>query len=281
MKFVLFLLLTPFVLFAQYQPTGGHAIVEHEFYSLSYNEEHEQADWVYYRLYADLINGGTARDDSFRADAAVSTSSASLDDYVGSGYDRGHLAPAGDMKDATAMSESFFMSNMSPQEPSFNRGAWKTLEATVRQWGSEQEIYVVTGPIFMENKGTIGDNEVTVPGYYYKIAYSPADNKMIAFVMPNEKITNSLDVYVVSTDSVESLTGIDFFPQISDDLEEQLESSTSIEGFEFKTYTSTSTGSNISSASTSQQCKGITKSTGSQCKRKTSDPSGYCHQHKQ
>ena len=110
------------------KPIIGEQIVNHLGYSLSYNEKNEQASWVAYELTADQVRGTVKRKDSFRSDPLIKTGSASLSDYKGSGYDRGHLAPAADMKwSTTAMSESFFMSNMSPQLPGFNRGIWKKL----------------------------------------------------------------------------------------------------------------------------------------------------------
>ena len=95
-------------------------VVTHTFYTLSYSEPHEQAEWVFYELTPALVNGSTPRKDDFRPDPLVSTTSAQLSDYRGSGFDRGHLCPAGDMKiNHTAMSETFFMSNMSPQVAGF------------------------------------------------------------------------------------------------------------------------------------------------------------------
>src|SRR5690606_30581000 len=136
--------------------------------------EHEQAEWVYYLLAPSMIQGAFDRTDDFRPDPAVSTGSAELHDYVGSGFDRGHLAPAADMKVShTAMSESFYLSNMSPQAPSFNRGGWKKLESLIRNWVlAEGQMFVVTGSIFRDNLGVIGRNQVTVPSYYYKVVYS-------------------------------------------------------------------------------------------------------------
>ena len=173
------------------------AIIHHTYYCLSYDEAHEQAEWVYYELIPGMITGSIERTDNFRPDPNVSTGSAELIDYKGSGYDRGHLAPAGDMKSSrTAMSNSFYMSNMSPQEPSFNRGIWKTLEATVRTWAiSSGKVYVATGPVFQNNKGSIGTNQVTVPGHYYKVVYDPSEEKMIGLVLPHEKGSASLDSY--------------------------------------------------------------------------------------
>jgi endonuclease G, mitochondrial len=115
-------------------------IVSHSAIILAYNEEHEQAHWVSYKLTSQMLKGAAKRTDKFKEDPKVSTKSASPTDYRLSGYDRGHLAPAGDFTyDATAMAESFYMSNMSPQIPSFNRGIWKKLEDQVRFWAKENE----------------------------------------------------------------------------------------------------------------------------------------------
>ena len=110
-KLFLLLALLPLFVFAQ-QPKGKGVVVEHSYYSLSYIEEHEQPEWVYYLLTADMVNGNAERGDDFRPDAKVKTGSAELSDYKSSGYDRGHLCPAADMKHSDkAMSETFFMSN--------------------------------------------------------------------------------------------------------------------------------------------------------------------------
>lgn len=211
----------------EFLPTSTtNQIVKHTYYSLSYSEAHEQAEWVYYILTKGMVQGVQKRKDQFRSDPSVTSGSATLKDYKGSGYDRGHLCPAADMKmNNMSMSESFYMSNMSPQEPSFNRGIWKKLEAKVRDWALEEDTNVVTGGVLTSSKGTIGANEVTVPKYYYKVIYDPTgDEKMIALILPNEKSNEQLVNYVVSVDSVEKLTGIDFFPDLDDEVENRLES---------------------------------------------------------
>ena len=200
--------------------------VEHNYYKLAYSEENEQAIWVFYRLTHDLVSGQVERTDDFREDPLVSTTSATLNDYKGSGYDRGHLCPAASMSyNETSMSESFFMSNMSPQVPSCNRGKWKSLETAVRNWVlTEDTLWVVSGPIFKDDLGKIGENEVTVPGYYYKVIFDPTGTqKMIGFIMPNAKMSNEIDFYAVSVDKVEQETGIDFFPGLNDKIETELE----------------------------------------------------------
>ena len=215
----------PLFAVAQYEPRAAGERVAHTYFSLDYNEQHEQPNWVYYRLTHDLVSGSTKRRDDFRPDPAVSTGSAALADYKGSPYDRGHLCPAADMKlDKTSMSETFFLSNMSPQDPSLNRGRWAQLEALVRGFVRDDRdtIYVVTGPLFFANKGAIGANEVTVPGYFYKAVYCPSRGG-IGFLMPNRKVAEPVASWVVSIDLLEALTGIDFFPQLADDVEDRIE----------------------------------------------------------
>lgn len=244
-------------------------IVRHKYYTLSYSEPDEQAEWVAYLLTSKMPSSAFERADDFREDPLVATGSAALTDYVGSGYDRGHLCPAADMSFAEdAMSDTFYMSNMSPQNASFNRGIWSQLEAQVRSWAlSYDSLYVITGPVLISKKGKIGANEVTVPYSYYKVIldYCQPGIKMIAFILPNEKGTGSLESYAVKTDSIEKITGIDFFPSLPDDLETKLESTCIPSDWIFG-------ASNVqpisllfnSSTSPSNQCLGITKSIGQQ-----------------
>jgi len=210
------------------KPISGEQIIDHFGYSLSYNEDHEQASWVFYELTDNEVLGSVKRKDQFRSDPNVKTGSASLSDYKGSGYDRGHLAPAGDMKwSSTAMSESFFMSNMSPQNPSFNRGIWKKLENKVRDWViNDQTIYVVTGGVLTDSLNAIGENQVSVPNHYYKVVldYTKPVIRGIGFILPNERSNLSLMNFAVSIDSVEIFTGIDFYYSLPDSIEDSIES---------------------------------------------------------
>lgn len=210
-------------------------IIIHTNYMLIYSEENEQALWVAYELSRQEVEGSFKRKDAFREDPAIESGSAKLSDYRNSGYDRGHLAPAGDMKfSEVAMSESFFMSNMSPQLAGFNRGVWKKLEEQVRDWAVENELlYVVTGGVLSNNLETIGASEVAVPEYYYKVLldYTEPDVKAIAFLMTNEKSSKPLAYFAVSIDSVESVTGIDFFPALPDEVEDALEGERVLSGW--------------------------------------------------
>lgn len=208
--------------------TQNDAIVEHQFYTLKYNEKTEQPDWVAYTLKkVNLDNSKFKRTDNFREDPDVKTKSAALADYKGSGYDRGHLAPAADFSwTKEGMSESFYMSNMSPQQPGFNRGIWKKLEERVRDWArSNNEIYVVTGPIFLGKGEKIGKNKVVVPDQYYKVILelNGKEIKGIGFILSNEKSSKDLRAFAMSIDEVEKATGLDFFPGIPDPLENKIE----------------------------------------------------------
>jgi endonuclease G len=273
-------------------PKSEGEIIKHTYYTLSYSEENEQPFWVFYRLTPNFLNSSIDRTDDFRSDPSVSTGSATLEDYKGSGYDRGHLCPAADMKlNDTSISESFLLSNMSPQDPSFNRGIWSKLESVVRSWCVEEDtIYVVTGPVFKNNIGTIGVNQVTVPGYYYKaILDITGEKKMIGLVLPNAKSSANLESFVITIDSLESLTKIDFFPGLPDNIEKNLESKSEKAKWDFvPSVSSTNTSSSLKAVtpSTTQiktssavQCRGVAKSTGQRCKNRTTNINGYCHQH--
>ena len=220
------------------RPINGEQLVNHLGYSLSYNEKHEQANWVLYELTIDEVLGSVKRKDQFRSDPNVKTGTASLSDYKRSGYDRGHLAPAADMKwSSKAMSESFFMSNMSPQAPSFNRGIWKKLENLIRQWAVENEsLYIVTGGILIDGLKTIGSNEVSVPDYFYKVILDneTSDLKAIGFIIPNKKSSKLLFEYAISVDDVEKKTGIDFFYLLPDVIQDKIEQELSIRKWNFK-----------------------------------------------
>lgn len=220
---------------------GNNQIVEHNAYTLSYNETHEQADWVAYELTREEAKDTTyARTDDFREDGSVNSISAQLSDYqpTNQTYARGHLAPAADFRwSEQAMSESFFMSNMSPMLHDFNGGAWLSLEKEVRHWADIYDgVYIVTGGILTSGLPTIGSNKVSVPEKFYKIIVDPDQEKGIAFIMPNENITTTFKNYVVSIDEVEEETGIDFFPDLDDKLENKIEERVNMSKWEFKYY---------------------------------------------
>jgi endonuclease G, mitochondrial len=209
-----------------YEPTSTtHDIVRHKWFSLSYSEENEQAEWVAYELTRERLNANFAtRSNTFMPDPDVKTESATPRDYAGSGYDKGHLCPAADMGfDSEAMDQTFYMSNMSPQKRVFNVGVWRELEENTRDWARRfRQLYIVTGPIFQKSvEKPIGFSKVTVPAYFYKVIL--AGEKSIAFVIPNDKSDRPLMDYATTIDNVERITGIDFFPQILKGANEAIE----------------------------------------------------------
>ncbi|MFD0989933.1 DNA/RNA non-specific endonuclease [Mariniflexile jejuense] len=213
-------------------------IVHHEGYSLSYSEPHEQAEWVAYELKKTHLTNTNFKRPYFEVDNAVKTGAASWRNYKNSGYDRGHLCPAGDRSySKLAYNETFLTSNISPQEHEFNSGIWNTLEQKVRYWASKYDgVFVVTGGVLKGNMKTIGSEHVAVPNQFYKVLIDVNSGKikMIAFLMPHKNSNKPLYDFVVSVDEVEKLTGIDFFPELDDSLENKLEASSSYKDWSFK-----------------------------------------------
>jgi endonuclease G len=215
-------------------------IIDNKYYTLSYVEEYEQAEWVAYKLTEEeLKKPFLARIDDFRPDPRVKSASATPDDYRNSGYDRGHLVPVADRAfSKEAMSETFYMSNISPQARNFNGGIWRELEEQTRYWARKnKELYVVSGPILtLEPKGTIGENEVAVPAAYFKVLLDIQEPQVkgIGFVLPNEVSYDPLFKYAVSIDDVEELTGLDFFNDfIPEDVEAEVEAEANIDLWPF------------------------------------------------
>ena len=153
---------------------------------------------------------------------------AELEDYQGSGYDRGHMAPAADMEwNKKAMQECFYLSNMAPQVgKGMNRGIWKSLEKKIRLWGIKRgELYVFTGPIYKNQKlKTVGPNKVAVPDYFYKIAFDPKKIEVCAFIMPNKPLqSNVVSRYLVSVREVEEKTGLNFLSSLDNETQNRIE----------------------------------------------------------
>ena len=229
-------------------PGPADTIIDRPGYALGYIEKHEQPSWVIYRMTADeATTKAVKRGDDFRPDPQIPTGSATLADYRRSGYDRGHLAPAADMAfSGQTMSDSFYMSNMSPQKPAFNRGVWMHLEAQIRQFAvSERDIYVVTGPIFPKEKTiTVGSNAVTVPPAYYKVVYDlTPPQKMIGFIVPHEGSKASLSSFAVTVDAVEDATGLNFFSTLSEDQQAALEGTITIDAWDWSKFKNSGSGS--------------------------------------
>ena len=214
------------------------AIIKHNGYQLSYNEQHEQAEWVAYSLDKKDIVYNNFKRPFFIDDPKVRTKSASWRNYKNSGYDKGHLCPAADKRySKEAHDETFYTSNVSPQKHDFNAGIWNKLEQKTRYWAKKYEhLYVVTGGILKPNLKTIGKDKVSVPNEFYKIIldYTQPEIKAIAFLLPHQESKLPLYNFVVSIDEIERKTNIDFFPELPDDIETKLEANSNYKAWSFR-----------------------------------------------
>ena len=221
-----------------YLPTSTtNAIISHNYYTLSYSEKYEQAEWVAYELKSEHLSKTKRKRPFFIQDKKVKTQSADYRNYKKSGYTKGHLCPAGDRKfSKEAFDETFFTSNISPQKASFNGGVWNRLENKTRYWaGKDKQLFVITGGVLEKNLKTIGREKVAVPKQFYKVLldYSKPEIKTIAFLVPHQQSKAPLYSFVVSIDSLEELTNIDFFPALPDAIENKLEAMSSYKDWSF------------------------------------------------
>ncbi len=209
-------------------PGTPETIVQYTGMRISFNPQRHIPNWVAWELTRDEAQGTEPRSNNFAADPAVE-GSATPADYRGSGYDRGHMAPAADMKwSPKAMAESFYMTNMCPQAKSLNTGAWKKLEEKCRDWAlRDSAIVIICGPVATAGfDGYIGDSHVAVPRRFFKVILAPyaTPPRGIAFIMDNGKVEGGIQRAAVSIDQVERLTGHDFFASLPDDIENDVES---------------------------------------------------------
>jgi endonuclease G len=207
-------------------------ILYREGYTVSYNPEYRIPNWVAWVLTKEEAESDKVpRNDRFVPDPEVSEwATASDEDYRNSGFDRGHMAPAADMKwSHKAMRESFYFSNICPQNQKMNSGIWNTLERKSRTWASDKEaVYIVSGPVIKGNLRHLGKNRVAVPEQFYKVICTVSNNKYrgIAFLLENREYRNTpLQTVAIPIDSIEAITGIDFFPLLPDGQEEEMERS--------------------------------------------------------
>lgn len=210
-------------------------IVQHEYYMLSYNEPYEQAEWVFYELKRDHLTYDDRKRPYFIEDPKVKTKSADWRNYRGSGYDRGHLCPAGDRRFSEyAYNETFYTSNISPQNRDFNAGIWNRLEQQVRRWCKAYgDLIVITGGVLEEGLEEIGDEDVDVPHSFYKIILRKDTNKVLGFLMTNTESQEPLNHFLVPIDTIEKMTGIDFFEKQPAPWQEKIESKVDASGWKF------------------------------------------------
>jgi endonuclease G len=248
-KYALFLILLSFPLTGLYaqrleklDKDGNHPILEvaghdtgqkivRNYFYYSFDREHTQAAWVAYQLKFDPDTFVYERTEDYREDPKLGKYSPRNDEYAGSGLDRGHLAPAQDFAfGARAVSESFYLSNMSPQRPDFNqRGLWRKLEDLVRNWSlyNNNRLYIVAGPILTDVTSKIGKgSRISLPRKFFKVILCQ-DNagqwQGIGFVVPNLDNLRNIQSYAVPIKKVEEMTGLNFFSSLNNSVENQIE----------------------------------------------------------
>lgn len=212
----------------------GGRIVRHDAYISSYNAKTLIPDWVAYEITAEEAEGRRERGAiEFRMDPDLrGVTQAMREDYSGSGWTKGHMMPAADAAFSTSdtMAETFYFTNICPQNEVLNAGDWQYLEKRVRSWAKRYgSVWVVTGPIVGKNRyGRIGDRDVVVPDSFYKallVRRSDGSYSAIAFVMDNDEERYMLRDCYMSINELEALTGFDFFPGLDDRIEEKVEAS--------------------------------------------------------
>lgn len=205
-------------------------ILKHKGFTVSYNADARIPEWVAYELTADETRGEAEREDAmFQKDPSYRMEQAMREDYSGSGWTKGHMACAGDFHwDKDALDETFYLTNICPQDEELNKGDWNYLEKQVRYWARDNgKVWVVSGPVIGEGRyGVIGDRDVVVPDAFFKAVLMEKRGKYhsIAFLMGNDDRRYYLYDCSMTVNDLEELTGLDFFPSLSDSVEESVES---------------------------------------------------------
>lgn len=214
-------------------------IVEYEGFRVSFNEDNKTPNWVAWELLGTETDGVEKRYDKFWQDTNV-RGCPTTRDYANSGYDRGHLCPAADQKwSRQAMIDCFSLTNIAPQDHALNAGAWSTLEKKERLWAQrDSAIVIIAGPIYekTDNK-KIGEAGVRVPSSFFKVIIAPYldEPRGIGFIYPNMSSPGNMKDYSMSIDEVEKITGIDFFYNLPDDIENRIEAVASFKEWDKRT----------------------------------------------
>lgn len=203
-------------------------IIQRTGYTLAYDARNKTPQWVAWELTREETRGNEERTNEFLPDPEVKGTKVMTHDYSGSGYDRGHMAPAGDMKwSKKAMQESFYMSNICPQNHHLNTEDWNDLEMKCRNWARRYgKVYITCGPIYKGKRNEyIGNHRIKVPDAFFKVILiqAPQQSYALGFYFENEAGERPLTEYLMPVKRIEQLTGIDFFPALPDEQESKLE----------------------------------------------------------
>ncbi len=230
--------------------SDNEELIWHSSMVLVYDEQHEMAKWVAHILLSDVTRGSVSRTNDFRPDSLVKTGSTIEEDYFlkhlqadgtykydGYGYDRGHLAPSADFRwSERALSESYLYSNIAPQLPEFNRNKWADIENFVRAYMyryPKSQLFVVTGPVLNDELPKLerSPNRVSIPEQYYKVIMDFEAKRGMAFLVPHKNLIYPPEYYAITIDSLEEITGINFFHTLSNEDESKIEAKINIEAW--------------------------------------------------
>lgn len=203
-------------------------VKDYKGFRISFNAGNHTPNWVAWELLATETDGGYSRSNKFWTDFDVEGCPGSKD-YTNSGFDRGHMCPAGDNKSTKEMmQESFVMTNICPQAGALNKRAWKKLEEQCREWARrDSALIIVCGPVYRDkDTKRLGETGVRVPSAFFKAIIAPyvENPRGIGFIFPNMLSPGNMFSYAMPIDKIEEITGFDFFHQLPDDIENTIES---------------------------------------------------------
>lgn len=209
-------------------PIRGEKLIKREGYTVSYNTKYRIANYVAWKLTPERMRGSAKRAQFFEDPELASNEKVYFGDYSGSGFDRGHMCPAGDNKwSTTAMLDCFIMSNICPQNHTLNGGDWRILEEACRAWVSrkKESIYIIAGPIFTDAPPRWMKKRVRIPDGFFKalVCLDAGRERGIAFVYDNVAGSRPMDSYTMTIDEVEQLTGFDLFHSLPAKQQNELE----------------------------------------------------------
>lgn len=207
-------------------------ILRRKAYIVSYNDSTKLPNWVAWHLLSEHTDGQFPRLGNFHEDEDLDYPRATIYDYRGSGWTRGHMCPAGDNKwSQQAMYESFALSNVCPQNANLNSGLWNSIEIDCRKWANKfDDIYIVCGPLYLRQEHEIiGENAIIVPEAFFKVVLClNGTPKAFGFIVRNTDGNSKRDLYYNSVDQVERITGYDFFSSLPDEIEDVVEANADI-----------------------------------------------------
>lgn len=238
---ILFLTLNSLVVCAQKfelpAPSPREQQVQHTLFTISYNEGYELPSWAAWQLTPEQAKATGTFKEKYTEDPKVTTGTASNKDYKDAGFIIGQLVPPEDMfTSPQAMDETFLMSNTVPVKPAFNKYVWEVLEKLIREWAKEgNTLYIVAGPVLQDAPfGTFGPNKISIPTRYYKAVLDVNGERAIGFLIRSNVASGAPKSFAVSVDELEKITGLDFFRELNDQLEQKMEASNDFTKWNFK-----------------------------------------------